>query len=83
MEIDSILVGEAFKFMLIGMGVVFLFLTFIMYSLKLQAYLVGKFVSKNEKNIKSNEWKPVNKDNSDIVAAITAAIIHNTSNQKG
>lgn len=43
--------SEAVKFMFIGMGVVFLFLTVMIYALKLQAFLISKFVKEEEKKV--------------------------------
>jgi oxaloacetate decarboxylase gamma subunit len=79
------LVMEAFKFMALGMGIVFLFLTIMVVLLKVQAKLIAKFFP--EKDEVSSEWKPQSIQNSvsddkDTVAAITAAIIH-YNKQKG
>ncbi len=75
--------SEAVKFMFIGMGVVFLFLTVMIYALKLQAFLISKFVKEEEKKVPTNEWKPVTTDDKQITAAITAAIIHHNKINKG
>ena len=79
------LVSEAFKFMALGMGIVFLFLTIMIFALKLQAFLIAKFFPEEEKE-KVCSWKPENKtsitDDRDTTAAITAAIIH-YNNHKG
>ena len=78
------LVSEAFKFMALGMGIVFLFLTVMIFILKLQAFLIKKFFPLEEKE-KISSWKPENAvetDDRDTTAAITAAIIH-YNNQKG
>lgn len=80
MEVNMI--GEAFKFMLLGMGIVFTFLTIMVYALKLQAYLVNKFFPEKKEEPKGNEWKPKATastkidDKTKVVAAITAAIQH-------
>ena len=68
--------AEAVKFMFMGMGVVFLFLIVMIYALKLQAFLISKFIKEEEKKVPTNEWKPVTTDDKQIAAAITAAIIH-------
>jgi oxaloacetate decarboxylase gamma subunit len=83
MEIN--LIAESLKFMVLGMGIVFLFLTVMIYALKAQAYLIEKYVPKeDEKASNSKEWQPANKSNDDIIAAITGAIIHHSkSNKKG
>ena len=79
------LVSEAYKFMALGMGIVFLFLTLMIFVLKLQAFLIAKFFPLEEKE-KVGSWKPqknsVSVDDRDTTAAITAAIIH-YNNQKG
>jgi len=83
---DVNLVMEAIKFMALGMGIVFLFLTIMIFALKLQAKLIEKFFpEKQTENL--SEWKPQSvqnnvSDEKDTVAAITAAIIH-YNNQKG
>ncbi len=74
------LLGEAVKFMFLGMGIVFSFLIIMIYALKLQAYLINKFLVKEQK-IETKEWKPETPDDKQITAAITAAIIHH--NNKG
>ena len=78
------LVSEALKFMALGMGIVFLFLTIMIFLLKLQAFLIAKFFPQEEKE-KVCSWKPENTvttDDRDTTAAITAAIIH-YNNHKG
>ncbi|PIF04737.1 MAG: sodium pump decarboxylase subunit gamma [Arcobacter sp.] len=79
------LVSEALKFMALGMGIVFLFLTIMIFVLKLQAFLIAKFFPEKEKE-KTCAWKPQNNaaitDDRDTIAAITAAIIH-YNNHKG
>ena len=83
MEID--LVGESLKFMALGMGIVFMFLTIMIFALKIQAFLINKFFAKEQKETpNSKEWQPKPSDNKNIVAAITAAILHhNQETNKG
>ncbi len=83
---ETNLVVEAFKFMALGMGIVFLFLTIMIFALKLQAKLITKYFPDEQKESLS-EWKPQSiqsstSDDKDITAAITAAIIH-YNKQKG
>lgn len=78
------LISEALKFMVLGMGIVFVFLIVLVYVLKIQAKLIEKFFPEKPKEV-SKEWKPQNtqqSDDKDTIAAITAAIIHH-NNQKG
>lgn len=75
------LVGESLKFMVLGMGIVFSFLTVMIYALKLQAYLIKIFfkeeVSKSTK--KKTSQSNLNNDDKIITAAITASIIHHNN----
>ncbi len=81
MEIN--LVAEAFKFMLLGMGIVFTFLVVMIFALKAQAALIKKYFPITEN-------KPTNKvqtsvsasDTAKKIAAITAVIQHH-KNLKG
>ena len=76
-EVNSLV--EATKFMFIGMGVVFLFLIIMIYVLKLQSYLIAKFLAKESKPVETKEWKPTATDDKQITAAITAAIIYHNN----
>ncbi len=78
MEVN--LVGEALKFMALGMGIVFTFLIIMMFALKAQAAIIGKYFKEDKKT----QAYPVPcqseaKDNKKIVAAITSAIIHHNT----
>ena len=77
------LVTEAFKFMILGMGIVFAFLTIMIFALKAQATLIAKYFPVKE-NIQTNKV-PTNVAASDTakkIAAITAVIQHH-NNLKG
>ena len=80
---DVNLVSEAFKFMALGMGIVFLFLTVLIFALKLQAKLIAKFFPVKPQDIKSvrQPKKTNNVDDTETIAAITAAIIHHNNNK--
>ena len=84
---DTNLVLEALKFMVLGMGIVFLFLVIMIIILKLQTKLIMKFFPLEEK-IKTSKLesktKTIHTDSIEkvTIAAITAAIIHH-NNQKG
>ena len=78
------LVVESLKFMALGMGIVFLFLTIMIFALKAQSFLITKYLPEKPKE-ELSQWKPQSKnttDEKDTIAAITAAIIH-YNNQKG
>ena len=72
MEIN--LVTEAFKFMLLGMGVVFSFLIVMVIALKTQTLIITKYFINRQKQI--HKEKQINKQDPKIIAAITAAIQH-------
>ena len=77
------LVNEALKFMALGMGIVFLFLVIMIFTLKLQAKLIAKFFKEEVKKPDNVKHLQANvSDDSQITAAITAAIIHH-NNTKG
>jgi len=67
-------VAEAFKFMVLGMGVVFLFLVVLVQLIKLQAFLIKKYFP--ETTPKTTVPPVVNRgdDEQRKVAAIIAAI---------
>ena len=78
------LVAESLKFLVLGMGIVFTFLTIMVFALKYQAKLIAKYFPLEEKP-QGSQWKPTpsaSKDEEQTIAAITAAIIH-YNNQKG
>ena len=77
------LTSEALKFMALGMGIVFTFLTVMIFALKLQAYLIAKFFKAEEKKVTTQHMKASSNDDAAITAAITAAIIHHNNNTKG
>ena len=76
------LVSEALKFMALGMGIVFIFLTIMIFALKIQAKLIAKYFPEKPKEV-LNTWKPntSDEDEKNTIAAITAAIIHHNNNK--
>ena len=81
MEIN--LVAEAFKFMVLGMGIVFSFLTIMIFALKAQAALISKyFPEKENKTTKKVQTNVSASDTAKKIAAITAVIQHH-NNLKG
>ncbi len=79
MEINVI--SEALKFMVLGMGVVFSFLVILIFVLKGQAALLGKYFPAKEKVNKKVQPSVVT-SSSKKVAAIVAAVQHH-KNLKG
>lgn len=79
---ETNLIAEAAKFMVLGMGIVFLFLIVMVYVLKIQAKLIGKYFP--EKKVEPNKPKTANKASNDTakMAAIVAAVQHH-KNLKG
>ncbi|WP_108060468.1 OadG family protein [Poseidonibacter lekithochrous] len=80
MEVN--LVTEAFKFMLLGMGVVFSFLVILIFVLKAQTALITKYFPEKEKNIAKKPQKSAASNDSAKTAAIIAAVQHH-KNLKG
>jgi len=82
---DVNLVLESLKFMVLGMGIVFIFLIIMVFALKLQAKLIAKYFPLEEKT-QGSQWKPQTASSQaqekQTIAAITAAIIH-FNKQKG
>jgi oxaloacetate decarboxylase gamma subunit len=84
MEVNMLL--ESIKFMFLGMGVVFLFLTFMIYVLKLQSYLIWKFfpeedvVVKHKVESKSSE-NTNSQDSANKIAAVIGAIQHHKNKE--
>ena len=72
MEVN--LVAEGVKFMVLGMTVVFSFLIFLVFVLKLQAKIVLKFFPPEEGPACRIEPKASNNDANQVVAVIAAAI---------
>ena len=77
------LVTEAFKFMILGMGIVFSFLTIMIFALKAQAALIAKYFPLKD-NIQTNKVPThvAASDTAKKIAAITAVIQHH-NNLKG
>ena len=83
MEVN--LTVEALKFMVLGMGIVYLFLIIMIYALKVQASLIAKFFPEQETPVAKPAPTPKADEtasNSQKIAAIVAAIQHH-NNLKG
>eukprot|EP01155_Anaeramoeba_flamelloides_P035969 Anaeramoba_flamelloidesc22885_g1_i2.p1 GENE.c22885_g1_i2~~c22885_g1_i2.p1 ORF type:complete len:108 (+),score=6.89 c22885_g1_i2:2-325(+) len=87
MEVN--LTVEALKFMVLGMGIVFLFLITLIYVLKLQASLVAKFfpekvttATKSATTPKASETANNSKKIAAIVAAVQHPSVRNKANKK-
>lgn len=79
MEVNALV--ESVKFMFLGMGVVFAFLTIMVYAIKIQAVLIQKlFPVKESSVVKKEQPKPVQENIEKKIAAITAAVEYHTSN---
>ncbi|WP_428022909.1 OadG family protein [Arcobacter sp.] len=81
---ETNLVMEALKFMVLGMGIVYAFLIIMVFALKAQAALIGKFFPEkdNLKTAKKVQPSVATSDTAKKIAAISAAIQHH-NNQKG
>ena len=84
MEIN--LVAESIKFMFLGMGVVFAFLTIMIFVLKAQGAILTKFFPQKEKVVnvvpQSNSVNTNTNTEAAKIAAIIAAVQHH-KNLKG
>lgn len=72
---ETNLVIEGLKFMGLGMGAVFLFLTILIFLMGLMSKILHKFFPEVQPNASSSSKNTQNNQNK-IVAAITAAIKH-------
>jgi oxaloacetate decarboxylase gamma subunit len=74
---ETNLVVESLKFMVLGMGIVFILLALIVFLTNLQAKLVGKYFPDKPKEAvggKSNAAASANSNDGAVVAAIVAAV---------
>ncbi len=68
-------VVEALKFMVLGMGVVFLFLVTLVQFIKLQAFLIEKYFPQNAPKVSATpKVSSTDEDEQQRVAAIIAAV---------
>ena len=75
METEVNLVVESFKFMILGMGVVFLFLIILVQVVNLQAKIIGKYFPDEEPSTTPTApSSSADSDESARVAAIIAAV---------
>ncbi len=83
---DNDLVLQALKLMIVGMGTVFLFLSFMIFLLNLQSKIVAKYFSKlpEPKSIHKDKNSLISEDDIDkeIIAVITAAVKKFRSSKK-
>ncbi|XPV70043.1 MAG: OadG family protein [Halarcobacter sp.] len=79
---ETNLIVEAAKFMVMGMGIVFSFLIVMVYALKLQAKIIGKYFPIKETPIPKKPTAPTSTSNNTKIAAIIAAVQHH-KNLKG
>ncbi|OHE06733.1 MAG: pyruvate carboxylase [Sulfurimonas sp. RIFOXYD12_FULL_33_39] len=75
---ETNLVVEGFKFLVIGMGTVFLFLAFMIFMMGIMSNIVHKFFPEVQPKSVSSAQNTQDAQNNQkkIVAAITAAIKH-------
>ena len=74
---ETNLITEGLKFMVLGMGTVFVFLTIMIIVVNIMSYVVNRFFP--EPQASSDTATGTNTDKNDkkkVVAAITAAIMH-------
>jgi len=68
------LVGEALKFMVLGMLIVFVFLIVLVQVMKLQAYLINKYFPEKAPEVPNSSSQANATQDAHHVAAIVAAI---------
>ena len=73
---DTNLVLEGFKFMLLGMGTVFVFLIIMIIMMNVMSTLIHKFFPEPAPSVGGEETKSNNKNDNKVIAAISAAIAH-------
>ncbi len=76
------LIAESIKFMFLGMGVVFAFLTIMIFVLKAQGAILTKFFPQEEKKVNVTPMSNKSNTESAKIAAIVAAVQHH-KNLKG
>ncbi|CAA6814606.1 MAG: Unknown protein [uncultured Sulfurovum sp.] len=72
---------EAFKFMLLGMGIVFLFLFILVKVVELQAKIIGKYFPENTSKIPATKAGNTAEEEQRKVAAIIAAVTEFRNNK--
>ena len=78
---ETNLIVEAVKFMVLGMGIVFAFLIIMVYALKFQAKIIGKYFPEKKASPAKSQTTTTN-NNTTKIAAIVAAVQHH-KNLKG
>lgn len=71
---ETNLVIEGLKFMLLGMGIVFSFLIIMIFAMNIMSKVIHKFFP--EPKVTPSAPKTQQNDNKKVVAAISAAIMH-------
>ena len=71
---ETNLIMEGFKFMALGMGTVFMFLIVLIFMMNMMSKIVHEFFP--EPQVDVNPPVAAKQDNKNVIAAITAAIIH-------
>ncbi len=71
---ETNLIMEGFKFMALGMGTVFMFLVILIFAMNIMSKIVHKYFP--EPQVDVNASMGTQQDNKNVIAAITAAVIH-------
>ncbi len=71
---ETNLILEGFKFMVLGMGTVFMFLIVLIFMMNMMSKIVHKYFPEPQVDI--NPPVANKQDNKKVIAAITAAIAH-------
>lgn len=78
---ETNLVFEGLKFMVLGMGTVFLFLILMIVMMNVMSYLIHKYFPEPVAAPSVPQVTPEQKKNNNKIAAIAAAIMHHNQNR--
>lgn len=75
---ETNLIMEGFKFMALGMGTVFMFLVILIFAMNIMSKIVHKYFPEPQVDVNAeiNASMGTQQDNKNVIAAITAAVIH-------
>ena len=73
---ETSLVYESVKFMLLGMGIVYLFLIVMVFVMNIMSNIINKYFPEPHPADSVDNSQTTKNDKAKVVAAITAAIMH-------
>ncbi len=78
---ETSLVYESVKFMLLGMGIVYLFLVVMVFVMNIMSNIINKYFPEPHPAENVETQQTTKNDKTKVVAAITAAIMHHQNNK--